>query len=139
MSLSTLLKRDIVTAAPMDSLVQVAALMERKKVGAVVITEGTRPVGIVTDRDLALAVCGHGVSTRERVQNVMTCPVATIRDDEGVFNATQKMMDNAVRRLPVVDEHGILVGLVAIDDLLLLLSRELQSMAEGIKAETVAV
>ena len=49
------------------------------------------------------------------------------------------MMDNAVRRLPVVDEHGILVGMVAIDDLLLLLSRELQSMAEGIKAETVAI
>ena len=139
MSLSTLLTREPVTAAPMDSLVQVAALMEREKVGAVVITEGTRPVGIVTDRDLAMAVCVHGVTSRERVQNVMTCPVTTISKDEGVFNATQIMMDNAVRRLPVVDENGILVGLVAIDDLLLLLSREVQSMAEGIKAETAAV
>ena len=79
MSLSTLLTREPVTAAPMDSLVQVAALMERKNVGAVVITEGTRPVGIITDRDLAMAVCGHGVSPRDRVQNVMTCPVTTIR------------------------------------------------------------
>ena len=110
MSLNSLLMREPVTAAPIDSLAQVAALMERKKVGSVIITEGTRPVGIVTDRDLAMAVCVHGVSARERVQNVMTCPVATIGKDEGVFNATQKMMDNAVRRLPVVEEHGILVG-----------------------------
>ena len=45
------------------------------------------------------------------------------------------MMEQAVRRLPVVDENGQAIGLVSLDDLLLLLSRELQNMAEGIKVE----
>ena len=139
MALSTLLTRKPVTAGPKSSLAQVGSLMEKKNVGAVVITEGNRPVGIVTDRDLALAVCVRGTAPQDHVQNVMTCPVATISKDEGVFSATQQMMEHAVRRLPVVDDNGALVGLVALDDLFLLLSRELQGMAEGIKAEAIAV
>jgi CBS-domain-containing membrane protein len=66
----------------------------------------------------------------------MTCPVETISGDEGIFNATQRMMELAVRRLPVVNNMGTLIGLVSLDDLLLLLSRELQHVAEGIQAET---
>ena len=68
----------------------------------------------------------------------MTCPVETISGDEGVYNATQRMMDLAVGRLPVVNHMGMLLGLVSLDDLLLLLSRELHQMAEGIQAETKA-
>lgn len=136
MSLSSLLNRRIVTASPKDSLAKVGNLMEQRNVGAVVITEVDRPVGIVTDRDLALAVCVHGASPNEHVQSVMTCPVSTIGKDEGVYTATQRMMELTVRRLPVVDESGGLVGLVSLDDLLLLLSRELQNMAEGIKVES---
>ena len=138
MALSDLITRKPVTAKPKDSLAQVGALMERENVGAIVITEGKRPVGIVTDRDLALAMSVHAKSLQEHVQNVMTAPVTTIGNQDGVFKATQLIMDRAVRRLPVVDKNGDLVGLLALDDLLLLLSRELQSMAEGVKAEATA-
>ena len=113
--------------------------MDKEYVGAVVVTEGNRPVDIVTDRELALAVCVRDALPQDHVQNVMTCPVTTISKDEGVFSATQQMMEQAVRRLPVVDESGGLVGLVALDDLLLPFSRESQGMAEGIKAEAIAV
>ena len=136
MSLSSLLNRRVATVNPKDSLAKVGGLMELENVGAIVVTEGDRPVGIVTDRDLALAVCVRGASPQEHVQSVMTCPVSTISKDEGIYNATQQMMEHAVRRLPVVDPSGGLVGLVSLDDLLLLLSRELQNMAEGIKVET---
>lgn len=81
--------------------------MQAENVGAVVITEKTRPVGIVTDRDLAFAVCTGGCNPRDEVQSVMTCPVETICGDEGVYNATQKMMELAVRRLPVVNYMGL--------------------------------
>jgi CBS domain-containing protein len=128
--------REVVTAGPGDSLVKVAKLMQQHNVGTVVVAEQDRPVGIVTDRDLALAVCGRDVSPEEHVQKVMTCPVSTMRQNEGIYKATQHMMELAVRRLPVVDEVGRLVGLVSLDDLLLLLSRELHNMAEGIRAET---
>jgi CBS domain-containing protein len=135
MSLSTLLRRKVATVQPKDSLAAAAKLMEKENVGAIVVVEQDRPVGIVTDRDLALATCVHGATTDASVQTIMTCPVSTIREDEGVFNATQQMMELAVRRLPVVDKLERLVGVISLDDLLLLFSRELQNVAEGVHAE----
>jgi CBS domain-containing protein len=135
MSLATMLTRKAVTAGPNDTLCQAAKLMGQHKVGAVVVTEKDRPVGIVTDRDLALAVCVRRVSPDAPLQQVMTHPVSTIREDESIFSATQQMMERAVRRLPVVDNLERIVGLVSLDDLLPLLSRELHNMAQGIRAE----
>ena len=138
MSLSKMLTRQPISLQPHDSLAEAARLMESENVGAIVVTERKRPVGIVTDRDLAFAVCTGGRSPQDEVQTVMTCPVETISGDEGVYNATQKMMELAVRRLPVVNYMGTLIGLVTLDDLLLLLSRELHQLAGGIQAETKA-
>jgi CBS domain-containing protein len=135
MSLQALLCRRAVTVDPQESLTKAARLMEQENVGAVVVVERDRPVGILTDRDLALAICLHDALPRDVVQTRMTCPVDTIRDDAGVYNATQKMMELAVRRLPVVDDLGRLVGIVSLDDLLSLLSRELRNVAEGVRAE----
>jgi CBS domain-containing protein len=129
---------EAVTARPHDSLADAGRLMEKENVGAIVVTEGNRPVGIVTDRDLALAVCVRGLSPQDSIQGIMACPVSTISQDEGVYTATQQLMEHAVRRLPMVDNNGNLVGLVSLDDLLLLLSRELHNMAEGIQAEVAA-
>jgi CBS-domain-containing membrane protein len=65
----------------------------------------------------------------------MTCPVTTMSQSEGIYRATQYMMENAQRRMPVVDDVGRLVGLVSLDDLLVLLSRELDNLAQGVQAE----
>ena len=138
MSLSKMLTRKAISVQPHDSLAEAARLMEAENVGAIVVAERKRPVGIVTDRDLAFALCIGGRSPHDEVQTVMTCPVETISGDEGVYNATQKMMELAVRRLPVVNYMGTLIGLVTLDDLLLLLSRELHQLAGGIQAETKA-
>ena len=139
MALGKLMTRKVVTATPTDSLVKAAKLMDEHNVGAIVVVEQDRPVGIVTDRDLTRSVCILRTSPDAHLQNAMTCPIATINQDEGVFNATQRMMELAVRRLPVVDDLGRLVGLVSLDDLLLLLGRELHNMAEGIRSEVEAV
>lgn len=139
MSLGTLLARKAVTSEPHEPLCVAARLMEQENVGAIVVVERDRPVGILTDRDLALAVCLHRADPRDSIQSRMTCPVDTIREDQGVYNATQKMTELAVRRLPVVDKHGRLVGIVSVDDLLALLSRELRNIAEGVRAEVATV
>ncbi|MCI0456717.1 MAG: CBS domain-containing protein [Gemmataceae bacterium] len=125
----------VVTAAPGDALAAVAQQMERHHVGAVVIVENHRPVGIVTDRDLALQLGAHGVAPRTPVGEVMSTPVQTVSSDDGVFDTSQVMKESGVRRLPVVDEDGRLVGLVALDDLLLVLSRELSNLTESIQTE----
>jgi CBS-domain-containing membrane protein len=67
----------------------------------------------------------------------MNHPVVTIRDDEGVLEVTNLMMEQSVRRLVIVDEQGELVGLVSVDDLIPLLSVELGNIAEGM--QTLAV
>ena len=139
MSLGALLTRKAVTATPNESLSKAARLMEQENVGAIVVVEQDRPVGILTDRDLALAICLHRASPEDPIQSRMICPVDTIRDDEGIYDATQKMMELAVRRLPVVDEIGRLVGIVSLDDLLALLSRELRNVAEGVRTEVGVV
>jgi CBS domain-containing protein len=126
---------EVVTAGTEQNVAWVASLMEQNNVGTVVITEEQRPVGIVTDRDIALAVAAHGLSPKDRVGDVMTTPVATIERHEGVFKATKRMKENALRRLVVVDELGRVVGLVSLDDLLLLLAGELQNLAQGVRAE----
>lgn len=133
MSLGALLARKAITAGPKDSLAKAAQLMEEQKVGAVVVVEQDRPVGIITDRDLALAFGLHGAKPSDPIQDRMMSPVETIRADEGIYNATQKMMELAVRRLPVVNQVGALVGMITIDDLIGLLSRELRNVAEGIR------
>ena len=138
MSLGKMLARKVVTAGPKDSLAQAAKLMEQNNVGAIVITEQNRPIGIVTDRDLALGALVHGFSANDHIQTVMAYPASTIREDEGVLDATQQMMELGVRRLPVVDKLEHLVGIVTLDDLLLLLSRELHNISEGIRAEVSA-
>lgn len=135
MSIGKMVTRKPITADPGDSLAKVATLMEQENVGAVVVTERRKPVGIVTDRDLALATCVRGLTPNNAIVTVMTHPVATIREGEGVLDVTEQMMEHSVRRLPIVDEHDELVGLVSADDLVPLLSRELHNIVEGIQAE----
>ena len=135
MSIGKMVTRKPITADPGDSLTKVATLMEQENVGAVVVTERRKPVGIVTDRDLALATCVRGLTPNNAIVTVMTHPVATIREGEGVLDVTEQMMEHSVRRLPIVDEHDELVGLVSADDLVPLLSRELHNIVEGIQAE----
>jgi CBS domain-containing protein len=131
----TLFEKDVVTASPEDTLTQVAQTLEQHKVGAIVVVEEHKPVGIVTDRDLALAVCVRGISPTEPVRRVMSSPVATLKHTQGVFEATRQMKQLTVRRLPVVDDDGKLVGLVSLDDLLLLLTSELGNLAVSVREE----
>lgn len=137
-NLGSIFTKQVVTVRPEDTLARAAELMERENVGAVVVADHRRPLGILTDRDVAIAVAARGSLPKRPVQEVMTCPVTTMRDGDGVFTATQYMMENALRRVPVVDDEGLLVGLVSLDDLLVLLSRELDNLARSVEAETAS-
>lgn len=127
--------KPVVTAAPSETLAGLARLMEMHNVGAIVITEGHRPVGMVTDRDLALHLGARGASLQARAAELMSRPVQTVSRDSGVFDTTSAMKEAGARRLPVVDHDGRVVGLVALDDVLRLLARELCNLTEGIRPE----
>jgi CBS domain-containing protein len=135
MNLSEIFTRSVVTAGPDDTVAAVARKMQEHNVGAVVVVEDRRPVGIVTDRDLALALGARGVALQAPVRGVMTRHVLAIPEDMGIYTATRFMRERGVRRLPVVDREDRLVGMVTLDDLLRFLGRELYNLAEGIKRE----
>src|SRR6476620_849971 len=135
MKLNDIFTRNVVTAGPEETLAAVALRMQEHNVGTVVVVENQRPVGIVTDRDLALGLGTRGVSPQAGVQKVMTRHVMAIPEDTGIYTATKFMREREVRRLPIVDREDRLVGLVTLDDLLRFLGRELHNLAEGIKHE----
>ncbi len=127
--------KKVTTAAPTEPLTAVARAMEHYHVGAVVVTENHRPVGIITDRDLALQLGARGLPPQTPVGQVMSAPLQAVHRDEGVFDVIQTMREYGVRRLPVVDEDGWLVGIVTQDDLLCVFSRQLANLTETIRSE----
>ncbi len=135
MKLSELGTHPVVTAGPKETVAAVAARMRDHNVGTVVIVEDRRPIGIVTDRDLALALGTEVVTPQAAVEKVSTRTLHTIVDDAGIYTATRLMRDYEVRRLPVVDPQGHLVGIISLDDVLRYLSSELYNVGEAIRHE----
>jgi CBS domain-containing protein len=138
MKLNDLFTRSVITAGPEEALAGIARRMQEYNVGTVVIVEAGRPVGIITDRDLALALGARGLSPRVPVREVMTRHVLAVPEDTGAFTATRFIQDRKARQLPVVDREDRLVGLVSLDDLLRRLAREQSNLAEGVGPEAQA-
>ncbi len=112
--------REPASCQPMDNLVDVAKLMKSEDVGAVpVVDASTRKlVGMVTDRDVVVkAIAEDRLPLNTSVRDVMTTDVVTCREDEDVTGAVTRMADRQVRRIPVVDRNGTLLGIIAQADI----------------------
>ena len=108
---------DVVTAETATSLGDVAVLMRDRGVGSVVVCDSGRPVGLITDRDVALAVGANGVARDDAVKSHATHPVVSGHHEMTVEEAAAEMVQNRIRRLPIVDGDGILTGIVTLDDI----------------------
>jgi CBS domain-containing protein len=106
----------VVTAEPARSLHEIAVIMRERNVGSVVLVDGSRPVGFITDRDLALSVVADGRDAGTRSGDHASSPVITAEPDMEVEEAAEKMIRHGVRRLVVV-EAGALAGVVTLDDI----------------------
>ncbi len=111
--------------------------MKEENVGSTIIEDDGRPVGIVTDRDLVMEVLEPREDPTEvTAEDIMTETLTTVQADDGVFEATETMYEQSVRRLPVVDSEGSTAGIVTLDDLLVLLTDEMDNLAGVIEAES---
>jgi len=136
MPVQNLARSDIVTAAPDESIQELAATMQDEGVGCVVITDDDAPVGIVTDRDLVMEILASGTDPGTVVaEDVMSKDLCTIEDRAGFYHATELMSEHGVRRLPVTDSDGTLTGIITIDDLNELLADEQQELAGVIRQQ----
>ena len=116
MRISEVMTQGVVTAATDASLQRVGELMRDRNVGSVVICEGDRPVGVITDRDLALVVVADGVDAGEAAGAQASKPLVTGQVQMDIEEAVALMVQHRIRRLPVTD-GAELVGIVTIDDL----------------------
>jgi CBS domain-containing protein len=127
--------KPVITASTQMSVSQAADAMRKKNVGALVVVNAGRPVGMLTDRDIVVDVLARGLDPESTpVGDVMHKKPVTIRDNLGVFDAIKTLAKTGVRRLPVVGKTGLLVGVITLDDLFVLLGNEMGHMAGALEA-----
>lgn len=115
--------RALVTATPQTSARDAATLMRKHHVGALVVVEGhdapLRPIGIVTDRDIVVEVVAAGLGPDAvRVSEIVQRNPIVVNEAASCAETIRLMAVNGIRRVPVVDNQGALVGLVSYDDVM---------------------
>jgi predicted transcriptional regulator len=140
MAVGEICNREVVITQKSVSVVDAAQLMRTHHVGDLVVVEEKdgrkHPAGIVTDRDIVVEVVAAGVNPDAlKVGDIMGPEVATVRESEGLFEALRYMRDKGVRRMPVVDREGGLVGILTLDDVLSLLAEEMTELAKLVSHE----
>ena len=124
-----------VVAGMEETAQSVARKMRDFHVGSVVVTRGAHPIGIITDRDLAIRVVAQGLDpSTTKVSEVVTHDPTTLSRDASIETAVRTMRARGVRRLPIVTDDGRIMGIVTADDLTVLLTQELAALGESVEA-----
>ena len=114
-----IMTRNVKTANRETTLREVAALMRDGDMGAVPVVENGKLVGIVTDRDIVVRAIADGREATVPIGEVMTAEVFSVSENDFVFEAIRLMGDRQVRRVPIINETGDLVGIIAMADVAL--------------------
>lgn len=138
MTVGDICTRPAVTARPDETVVEAARRMRDLHVGGLVVVDGqARPVGMLTDRDIVVSAVAQSPDKLEAllISDAMSRNPAIVRTSETVDDALRKMRGRGVRRLPVVSIHGELEGIVAFDDVLEVISAELEHLVSLVSRE----
>ncbi|RXE56993.1 signal transduction protein [Methanoculleus taiwanensis] len=131
-------REEVVAVSPDTPAVEIARIMDDKNVGSVmVVTSEDRPAGIVTDRDLVVRILAKGARSEDvTAEEIMTKDLVTFRDDMGIYEAIEKVAREGVRRMPIVDDSGRLIGIITQDDMIRMLSDEMGKLAHTIEKQS---
>ncbi|HXV66112.1 MAG TPA: CBS domain-containing protein [Nitrosopumilaceae archaeon] len=115
-SLSKILVKDImsnslISADPMTTVYQIAKLMEKGGVGAIIIKKDDAPAGIITDRDFAIKIASQKFPLDTPVHKVASYPLETINSNESILSAADIMSSKKIRKLAVVENNKV-VGII---------------------------
>jgi CBS domain-containing protein len=142
MNVGELCNREVVFATRDMGLVEAAWLMREHHVGSLVVIDEREaervPVGMLTDRDIVVAAVARKVDPGTlTVGDVMSMGALVVREQDGIADALRMMRQHGVRRLPVVNARGVLVGILAIDDVLELVAEEMDAFVHTLRSERV--
>lgn len=127
---------DPITAGKDGSIKELAERMDEEQLGDIIIVEDEKPIGIVTDRDIALAVARNDDISSLTAADIMTEDPVVIHGDARGFELPETLAEAKVRRLPVVDQDGTLTGIVTLDDLVATIGEEMKDVATVIEAQS---
>jgi CBS domain-containing protein len=125
-----------VTVPPGCSLEEAGRLLGSHRVGSLLVVDGDRLAGIVTDRDITVRGVGEGLPSSTAVAEVMTADPVTIQGSADVFEAFTVFKTASARRLPVLEEKE-LAGIISVDDLLMSLVVEFGAVMSPVAQELV--
>lgn len=138
--IGSICQRDLDLIGPDDSVATAADRMRQRTVGSLIVVDGAKhPLGIVTDRDLVIrALADARDADLTPVSEVMSPEIVVATSDMPVSSALRLMRDGPFRRLPIVNNNGVLIGLVTVDDMLIQVGREFAEIGSLIELETPA-
>ncbi|SFF09505.1 CBS domain-containing protein [Nitrosomonas sp. Nm166] len=140
MTIGEICNREVIVIQQDETILEAAKLMRQYHVGAIIVVDkpnGRRvPVGMVTDRDLVVEILATELDeTVITVGDIMIPDIFTVKESTPTYEAIEFMRRKTVRRLPIVDEAGELVGIFTLDDALQLLSEEILDLAKLVRYE----
>jgi len=110
------MKTNIVSIDSSKTIKEAACMMDDSDVGCVIITKDDNPVGILTERDFVKRVAAQNKDLSSPLSDVMSSPLTTINSDETVWEAAEKMKQNSIHKLPVLDDNKV-TGIITTTDL----------------------
>jgi CBS domain-containing protein len=134
MNVGEICNREVVVMGKQGSIREAAQLMREFHVGDIVVVEERNhqryPIGILTDRDVVIEILANDVDADAvDVGDAMSFDLVTAREDDSVWDTIKRMRGKGVRRMPVVDQRGVLSGILAMDDLIEMLAEQLTDVA----------
>ncbi|BAB67457.1 CBS domain-containing protein [Sulfurisphaera tokodaii] len=123
------MKTQVISVTKDAKLNDIAKVMTEKNIGSVIVVDGNKPVGIITERDIVKAI-GKGKSLETKAEEFMTASLITIREDSPITGALALMRQFNIRHLPVVDDKGNLKGIISIRDITRAIDDMFETMGE---------
>ncbi|MEM4267833.1 MAG: CBS domain-containing protein [Candidatus Woesearchaeota archaeon] len=114
-----IMQTNLVTLEEEEKVITAAKIMAKKSISCIIVVKGKKPIGIITERDLLKKLVVEGKDpTKTLVKEVMSKPVVTVPPESDFVPTGELMKRKGVRRFPVVDDNGNLIGLVTQTDIL---------------------
>lgn len=112
--------KNVITIEKGKGIKDAAMLMAHHNIGSVVVVEGKKAIGILTERDIVRKAVKEG-DIEKKVEDIMSTPIIVIKPDNSIEEAAKAMKENKVKRLVVIDDEENLVGIIAEDDIIKIL------------------